>query len=136
MLSLALTHLGVSVAEGTLDARADAVICNFSLIGEASVEALLRAVPGLLTPGGALLIQTLHPWTACGDAAYRDGWREGSWAGCGEGFGDAAPWYFRTMAGWLASFAAAELDLRALHEPLHPHTGQPVSVIFELTPRD
>lgn len=121
-----------AVAAGALDARADVVICNFSLLGEASVDALLRAVPSLLTPHGALLIQTLHPWSACGAGAYRDGWREGSWAGCGEGFGEPAPWFFRTLAGWFASFRAAGLQLHALHEPLHPQTQRPASVIFTL----
>ena len=122
------------VAEGGLAARADVVICNFSLLGGESVDRLLRAVPALLHDGGTLLIQTLHPWTACGDAPYRDGWRDGSWAGCGEGFGDAAPWYFRSMAGWMAGFRDAGLALVGLEEPLHPDTGRPASAIFALRP--
>jgi len=120
------------VAAGALEARADVVVCNFSLLGGESVDALLRAVPRLLLPGGALVIQTLHPWSACGDAPYRDGWRDGSWAGCGAGFGEAAPWYFRTLAGWMASFGAAGLALAVLDEPLHPESGRPASVIFTL----
>jgi 2-polyprenyl-3-methyl-5-hydroxy-6-metoxy-1,4-benzoquinol methylase len=123
------------IAAGALDARADVVVCNFSLLGGESVDALLRAVPRLLLPGGVLVIQTLHPWAACGDAPYRDGWREGSWAGCGEGFGEAAPWYFRTLAGWMASFHAAGLRLAALDEPSHPESGRPASVIFTLQVR-
>jgi 2-polyprenyl-3-methyl-5-hydroxy-6-metoxy-1,4-benzoquinol methylase len=123
------------VAAGALEARADVAICNFSLLGGESVDALLCAVPRLLLPGGALLIQTLHPWSACGDAPYRDGWREGSWAGCGEGFGEAAPWYFRTFTGWMRSFAAAGLVLEWMCEPVHPQSGQPASVIFVLVPR-
>ena len=122
------------VAAGGLDARAEVVVCNFSLLGGESVDRLLRAVPALLHDGGTLLIQTLHPWTACGDAPYRDGWRDGSWAGCGEGFGDAAPWYFRSMAGWMAGFRDAGLALVGLEEPLHPDTGRPASAIFALRP--
>lgn len=117
------------VAGGALRRRADVVVCNFSLLGAASVDGLLAAVPALLEPGGALLVQTLHPWYA-GVQPYRDGWREGSWAGCGEGFGDPAPWYFRTLGGWLDAFTVAGLRLTALHEPLHPRTGRPASVIF------
>jgi len=124
-----------AITAGSLDERADVVVCNFSLLGEASVDRLLAAIPPLLAPGGALLIQTLHPWSACGEGAYRDGWREGSWAGCGEGFGEAAPWYFRTFAGWMRSFASAELRLVSMHEPIHPHSGRPASVIFVLAPR-
>lgn len=121
-----------ALAAGALDARADAVVCNFSLLGGPSVDALLWAVPALLNPGGVLVVQTLHPWAACGDAAYRDGWRAGSWAGCGEGFGEAAPWYFRTLAGWFGAFGAAALHLLELREPLHPATGLPASAIFVL----
>ena len=118
------------VANGVLRERADAVICNFSLLGGDSVDALLRVVPSLLAPGGALVVQTLHPPTASGDAPYVDGWRDGSWAGCGEGFGQAAPWYFRTLAGWLDALAQAGLQVVRMAEPLHPLTGKPASVIL------
>ena len=121
-----------AIAAGALGERADAVICNFSLLGEASVDRLLQAMPALLEPSGVVIIQTLHPCSAGGEHAYVDGWRDGSWAGCGEGFNAPAPWYFRTLAGWLACFAAAGLRLLELREPLHPHSGQPASVIFVL----
>ncbi len=116
------------IAAGALRERADVVVCNFSLLGGASVDALLAAVPGLLASGGRLIVQTLHPLMAA--EPYADGWREGSWVGCGEGFGEAAPWYFRTLGGWVSAFERAGLDLRDLVEPLHPHTGRPASVIF------
>ncbi len=118
-----------AVAAGALTERADAIVCNFSLLGDTSVNGLLRAIPGLLTAGGALIVQTLHPLTAMG-STYRDGWREGSWSGCGDGFGSAAPWYFRTIGGWLASLSGAGLQLTQLLEPLHPHDGGPVSMIL------
>ncbi|MBT2118565.1 methyltransferase domain-containing protein [Dyella sp. LX-66] len=122
------------IAAGALDAKADVAICNFSLLGKASAEAVLAAVPRLLEPGGALLVQTLHPLTACGELPYQDGWREGSWAGCGGGFGQAAPWYFRTLGGWLDTFAAGGLRVARIEEPLHPHSGRPASIIFVLEP--
>lgn len=125
-----LTMDYAAIADGALREQADVVVCNFSLLGGASVDALLCAMPALLAPGGALLIQTLHPWSACGEGAYRDGWREGSWAGCGEGFGEAAPWYFRTFEGWMRCFASAGLRLVSMHEPIHPQSGRPASVIF------
>ncbi|MBD8898452.1 methyltransferase domain-containing protein [Rhodanobacter sp. DHG33] len=117
-----------AIASGALDQRADVVVCNFSLLGGASVDALLVAAPRLLEPGGALIVQTLHP--AMAGEPYADGWREGSWVGCGEGFGQAAPWYFRTLGSWVAAFGAAGMDLVQLVEPLHPDTGRPASVIF------
>ncbi|MGO4520660.1 class I SAM-dependent methyltransferase [Dyella sp. 2RAF44] len=117
------------VAAGALTERADVVVCNFSLLGGASVDALLAAVPALLEPGGALLIQTLHPLTA-DVQPYADGWREGSWVGCGEGFEQPAPWYFRTLGSWVSTLEAAGLTLLGLQEPIHPHTGRPASAIF------
>jgi 2-polyprenyl-3-methyl-5-hydroxy-6-metoxy-1,4-benzoquinol methylase len=117
------------IAAGALDVRADVVVCNFSLLGGASVDTLLVAVPGLLVRGGVLIIQTLHP-LAVGVETYADGWREGSWAGCGEGFAQPAPWYFRTLGSWVAAFGKAGLSLQSIIEPTHPHTGRPASVIF------
>lgn len=111
--------------------RFDRAVCNFSLLGDGSTEAVLAALPSLLAENGEGLIQTLHPM-ADSTSAYRDGWREGSWAGCGEGFAEAAPWYFRTLAGWQAAFDRAGLRIAAIVEPLHPATGHPVSIIFRL----
>jgi 2-polyprenyl-3-methyl-5-hydroxy-6-metoxy-1,4-benzoquinol methylase len=119
-----------AVATGGLQARADVVVCNFSLLGGAVVDGLLRAVPSLLQPGGQFILQTLHPLMACGDAPYQDGWREGSWAGFSDAFSDPAPWYFRTLGGWLRTLDAAGLRLVELREPLHPHTGKPASLLI------
>ena len=120
------------ITAGDLREQADLVVCNFSLFGGPSVEGLLAALPRLLVQGGTLVIQTLHPWSACGEADYRDGWRAGSWAGCGDGFGEAAPWYFRTLAGWQRTFLAAGLRVLEVAEPLHPETGRPASILFTL----
>lgn len=122
------------IAAGALQAKADVAICNFSLLGQVSTEAVLAAVPSLLEPGGVLLVQTLHPVVACGELPYRDGWREGSWAGCGDGFEQPAPWYFRTLGGWLDTFTACGLHLLRVDEPLHPHSGKPASILFALSP--
>jgi 2-polyprenyl-3-methyl-5-hydroxy-6-metoxy-1,4-benzoquinol methylase len=118
------------IAAGQLKLQVDAVICNFSLLGKESVEGLLRAIPTLLRPGGTLIIQTLHPLVSCGDEPYVDGWRAGSWAGFGEAFSDAPPWYFRTLHTWVELLRASGLSIRALHEPLDPRTDKPASVIF------
>lgn len=118
------------IAAGALDARYDLIVCNFSLLGGAAVDAVLAALPAHLHDGGHVLIQTLHPPTACGDAAYRDGWRGGSWAGCDGAFGEPAPWYFRTIGGWLRLLRDSGLALRELREPLHPQTGKPASLIL------
>lgn len=118
------------IAAGKLAVRVDAVVCNFSLLGKESVEGLFRTVPSLLNFPGALIVQTLHPVAACGDLSYRDGWRSGSWSGCGPDFTDPAPWYFRTLEGWAGLFADNGYRLRETREPVHPETGKPASVIF------
>ncbi len=118
------------VIAGRLQLAVDAVVCNFSLLGEAPVEGLLGALGRLLTSHGTLLIQTLHPQVACGQQPYADGWRAGSWAGIPGDFGTPAPWYFRTMESWLQLLARHGWQLRERREPLHPHTRQPASVIF------
>jgi 2-polyprenyl-3-methyl-5-hydroxy-6-metoxy-1,4-benzoquinol methylase len=117
-------------AAGQLDIRFDAVACNFSLLGEASVEQAVAAARSLLNPGGAVLVQTLHPLVACGDRPYRDGWRAGSWAGFGAEFSDPAPWYFRTVESWIKLFSRHALRLTELREPLHPATDKPASILF------
>ena len=118
------------IADGELQLSADLAVCNFSLIGKEAVEGLLRAAPSYLRRGGHLVVQTVHPVLACGDAAYVDGWREGSWTGFNSGFQDAPPWYFRTLSSWIALFENNGLRIRALREPLHPHTGKPASLIL------
>ena len=118
------------IAAGKLDGQFDAVIANFSLIGKESVERVLSRVPELLADGGTLLIQTLHPVSACGDLPYVDAWREGSWAGIDESFSDPAPWYFRTMETWIELIIRSGFSDPEIREPLHPATGQPASVIF------
>lgn len=118
------------IAEGKLKAIADVLVCNFSLFGKQSVEQLFAAAPALLNPGGAFIVQTLHPVTACGGGSYEDGWRDGSWEGFGPEFTAPAPWYFRTLGSWLTLFVENGFRVRELREPLHPRSGRPASVLF------
>jgi 2-polyprenyl-3-methyl-5-hydroxy-6-metoxy-1,4-benzoquinol methylase len=118
------------IVEGRLEARADLAVANFSLIGGKAVDDLIRYLPKLLHGGGSLVIQTLHPIFAIGDDPYRDGWLEGSWAGCGSGFGEAAPWYFRTLETWARLISGSGFILREIREPPHPETGKPASIIY------
>lgn len=115
---------------GRFPQRVEAVVCNFSLLGEASVERLLAALPSLLEADGRLIVQTVHPLVACGEHAYMNGWRMEAWTGFGNAFPAPAPWYFRTLASWIGLFAASGWQLCELREPLHPQTGRPASVIF------
>lgn len=110
--------------------RFDLAVCNFSLLGNESVEQLFEDIPQLLHPGGWFLVQTLHPEIACGERPYENGWRDGSWAGIPGEFDQPAPWYFRTLEAWQALFHRSRLTLTTTITPKEPETEQPVSVIF------
>ncbi|WP_027966991.1 methyltransferase domain-containing protein [Halomonas halocynthiae] len=117
------------IAGGAVEGSFDVVVCNFSLLGKDSVEALFKALPAMLKTDGVLIVQTPHPVVAS-DQPYIDGWREGSWAGFGSDFIDPAPWYFRTLESWVALFAGNGFRLLEMREPIHPKTHKPASVIF------
>jgi 2-polyprenyl-3-methyl-5-hydroxy-6-metoxy-1,4-benzoquinol methylase len=119
-----------AIARGELDLTVDVAVANFALIGKEAVDALITTSPRLLRPGGALVVQTLHPVVACGDQPYADGWRTGSWAGFSDDFSDPAPWYFRTLQRWVDLIAGSGLTLAELREPINPTTGKPASVVF------
>jgi SAM-dependent methyltransferase len=114
----------------------DAAVCNFSLLGNDSVESMLASLPGYLRRRGRLLIQTLHPRSACGDAPYQDGWREGNWQGFGSDFTDPAPWYFRTVESWQRMLCRCGFDLSETREPGLPGSREPVSVLFICAARE
>ncbi len=121
------------IGAGVLKDRFDVVVANFSLLGDRSLDELFLAMPELLSPGGCLLVQTLHPLLVCADHPYVDGWREGSWAGFSPAFRTPAPWYFRTLESWMRLFRRNELVVNEIREPLDPLSGQPASVIFRAT---
>jgi 2-polyprenyl-3-methyl-5-hydroxy-6-metoxy-1,4-benzoquinol methylase len=107
----------------------DLAVCNFALLAE-EVVPLLVALRARLAPGGALVIQTVHPWTARGDAPYADGWRTETFAGFGDGFGAPMPWFYRTLASWVRSLADAGYRVSEVREPLHPETQGPASLLL------
>jgi 2-polyprenyl-3-methyl-5-hydroxy-6-metoxy-1,4-benzoquinol methylase len=118
------------IAAGALELAVDVAVANFAMIGKESVDGLVASAPRLLVPGGALVIQTLHPVVGTGDSPYRDGWREGSWTGFSSAFSDPAPWYFRTTQTWVELIVRSGLRLVELREPVHPISGKPASMIF------
>jgi 2-polyprenyl-3-methyl-5-hydroxy-6-metoxy-1,4-benzoquinol methylase len=129
---LTCTYQAINNGEFTPPHRFDTIAINFALFGDELVVDLLDRIRGFIAPGGSLVIQTLHPYTACGDQPYVDGWRAGSWNGFSEDFTEAAPWYFRTMGGWIRLFAQTGYAVRRMLEPVHPQSKMPLSVIFIL----
>lgn len=112
-----------------LDGLYDLVVCNFSLLGETIVP-LLAALGTVLAPNGHLVVQTVHPWSACGDTAYKEGWRTECFTSFGEDEWEPMPWYFRTLSSWLTAFNQAKLQIRQCIEPLEPTTQHPLSLIL------
>lgn len=105
------------------------IVCNFSLLGD-PLHPLLGALRSRLAPGGRLLVQTVHPWSARGDAPYRSGWRVESFDAFAVAFPTAMPWYYRTLASWLEQLTLAGLHIVRLDEPLHPETQLPLSLLL------
>jgi len=117
------------LVEQTVDIGSDYdLICaNFALLHQ-DIIPLLATLNGLLAPGGALVIQTLHPWVAAaGD--YQDGWREETFAGF-KGQWQPMPWYLRTLSSWINALDMAGFQLAGLQEPQHPQSPVPQSLLL------
>ena len=109
------------------------LICaNFALLHQ-DIIPLLAAMHALLSPGGALVIQTLHPWSAAA-GNYQDGWREETFAGF-QGQWQPMPWYFRTLSSWLNALEMAGFRLAGLQEPQHPQSPVPQSLLLVAEPK-
>ncbi|MGH8347934.1 MAG: class I SAM-dependent methyltransferase [Pseudomonas sp.] len=122
------------LAEAKVDIGRDYnLICaNFALLHQ-DIIPLLAAMNSLLAPGGALVIQTLHPWTAAaGD--YQDGWREETFSTF-KGQWQPMPWYYRTLSSWLNALDMAGFALASLREPQHPQSPVPQSLLLVAEPR-
>jgi 2-polyprenyl-3-methyl-5-hydroxy-6-metoxy-1,4-benzoquinol methylase len=130
-----LTHTYESIINGgyTPSDTFDVIVINFALFGNDIVLDLIKAIRKFISSGGHLVIQTLHPHTANSGEPYTDGWRQGSWAGFSDDFTSPAPWYFRTFESWVTLFIGCGYKLKKIQEPVHPHSHQPVSVIFTLS---
>jgi SAM-dependent methyltransferase len=130
---LVLSHAELARAPERAGSGFDVAVANFALLDDAAL-ALLASLRRVLAPGGALLVQTLHPLAA--GPPYRDGWRVERFAGFGaeDGGWRPMPWYFRTLGSWVALLGEAGYDLRALLEPAHPETGQPLSLLLAVEP--
>jgi 2-polyprenyl-3-methyl-5-hydroxy-6-metoxy-1,4-benzoquinol methylase len=124
-----LSYEDILAAPAKLGSPYDAIICNFSLLGEA-ITPLLAALRASLTSGGRLYVQTVHPFAAGGDAPYRDGWRTETFDSFGGAFPTPMPWYFRTVGAWLAALRDAGLIVDECLEPTHPATGHPLSLLL------
>ncbi|MBX9929139.1 MAG: class I SAM-dependent methyltransferase [Gemmatimonadaceae bacterium] len=101
-----------SIAAGELMITVDVAVANFSLLDTEATEGVVAAVPALLRPGGAFVIQTLHPDVAADDRAE-----------------------VRTRESWKAMLMQAGFREPTLIEPVIPKTGRPASLILVAEPR-
>lgn len=111
----------------------DAIACNFSLL-HADLVPLLAALRHNLDAGGALVVQTVHPWTALAGEGYADGWRTETFDAFGGDFAEPMPWYYRTLESWMSALRGAGYRLAGLREPTHPGTGAPLSLLMVAEP--
>jgi 2-polyprenyl-3-methyl-5-hydroxy-6-metoxy-1,4-benzoquinol methylase len=116
-------------ADLDLDRRFDCIVCNYSILAE-RIDGFLQQLKKLLAESGTLLIQTPHPWMACGDGLYADGWREETFQGWQQTFASPMPWYFRTLDSWVRELNEAGLLIKEAREPLNPATGRPLSLLL------
>ncbi len=106
------------------------IVCNFSLLGD-PVHPLLGALRSRLAPNGALLIQTVHPWSARGDAPYESAWRTESFDAFAVAFPTPMPWYYRTLSAWIEEIARAGLRVTRTFEPVAGDAGAPLSLLLQ-----
>jgi len=117
------------LAADAFGARFDVAVCNFALLEEALAPAF-DAIAQTLGPRGRLVVQTVHPWTACGDARYENGWRLETFAAFGGGFVAPMPWYFRTLGAWIDALAASGFRVERIEEPVDRESGKPLSLLL------
>lgn len=128
-----LDYATVAAAPAMLAGPFEAIVCNFSLLGEALL-ALLCGLRQLAAPQGRLLIQTLHPLHLA--APYRDGWRTEDFSSFDGALPAPMPWYFRTLGSWVSLLDRAGWALQALEEPRASPATAPASALFLAAPAD
>jgi 2-polyprenyl-3-methyl-5-hydroxy-6-metoxy-1,4-benzoquinol methylase len=107
----------------------DTIACNFSLLGE-EIGGLLRSLRQAIVSDGHLLIQTVHPFTACQEQPYVDGWKIETFDNFGGAFRESMPWYFRTVSSWFQQVSESGWRVCQIDEPIHPQTKIPLSLLL------
>ena len=107
----------------------DTIVCNFSLLGE-EIGDLLRSLRQAIVSDGHLLIQTIHPFTACQEQPYVDGWKIETFDNFGGAFREPMPWYFRTVSSWFQQVSESGWRVCEFEEPIHPQTKIPLSLLL------
>lgn len=104
----------------------DVIAFNYALFEE-DITPLLNAARSLLAPGGAIVIQTLHPNAFAGE---RDGWRTEDFATFQNRNWAPMPWYNRSVASWREAIVQAGLAITETREPKAQPDGPPLSLLL------
>lgn len=124
-----MTYADLARRASELGAPFDVAVCNFSLL-EADLSPALESVHALLRASGKLIVQTVHPWIANGDARYADGWRTENFAAFGGSFTEPMPWYFRTLSSWTQAIGDGGFSIERCEEPVDAERGAPLSLLI------
>jgi 2-polyprenyl-3-methyl-5-hydroxy-6-metoxy-1,4-benzoquinol methylase len=92
----------------------DVIAFNYALFDDAAAS-LLGGLKHRLSPGGAMIIQSLNPGAI--EAAKSDAWRIEGFASFEGRDWTPMPWFFRTVESWRQVIEDAGLTLRKLSEP-------------------
>ena len=126
---LELSYEDLARFPSLLDRKFGLIVANFSLLSE-NILPLLETLRSRLTEGGAVIIQTLHPFSLGPNVRYEAGWRIETFAQVGNGFVARMPYYFRTFSHWIEQLSAARMSIVHCREPLDPETGRPLSLLI------
>lgn len=126
---LTLSYDDIIAGHGPESGPFDVIACSFSLLGE-NLAPLLAALGSNLAPDGVVIIQTVHPLFVGDGRTYANGWRQEAFTAFGEDEWTPMPWYFRTLASWIAVIDAAGLAVSGCVEPCHPESGTPLSLLL------
>jgi 2-polyprenyl-3-methyl-5-hydroxy-6-metoxy-1,4-benzoquinol methylase len=125
----AMSYADVAAHADAFGAPFDVAVCNFALLEE-DLAPVFDAIAQTLGATGRLVVQTVHPWTACGDARYENGWRLETFAAFGDGFVAPMPWYFRTLGAWVDALAISGFRVERIEEPVDRESGRPLSLLL------
>lgn len=124
-----VSYAELATRGAALGAPFSVAVCNFALLDD-NVASALTAIRAVLAHNGTLLIQTVHPFTACGDGPYENGWREETFGAFGGRFPSSMPWYFRTIGSWIGELCAAGFVLESVTEPRAANAALPLSLLI------
>lgn len=123
---LVLRYADLIAGRHELGGGFDVVAFNYALFEE-DLAPLLTAARDLLTPSGAVIVQTLHPNAF---PAAAEGWRTEDFAAFQNKSWTPMPWYYRSLQSWRQTIGRAGLAIIETREPKAQPDGPPLSLLM------